>query len=846
MRRLWLLTLVALGCNERPTPSTPTLSDAPLAQPSLNMSAKGAKIIRLTAMLDQAEFDLSGDHSPGADQPQKWVLDDWRSRGTPTTRIWHHSMPIPMDQRAYSQAPDGLEFRVMGESITYQSDISNDAQVSPAASAEGRWAIRGGRLLYVGPHRIEETQAVLVDATAGGALIRMDFAKAGLAAADFVPVMVEKKLLTRRALLLPPPASVRFPISMPQGAQMKFSVGIDGSTGAGPDTGAGFEVRVNNQHVWSGSATADDAWSDHSVDLAQFGGQEVTVELRTSVLESPDHAFAVFADPKIVGSGSLTGPSRIIVIGLDTLRRDHVGTHGGPASLTPGLDEIAAQSIVFDEAWTPAPRTRPSFRSASTGRWPLAAISAPTLGEIFSTNGWSTAGFVANVQLSPRLGFADGFDLWDYNNMSDGDKQVDRALDWLTEHRTEDAFVFLHMMDPHIFYEAPGSFKDSFTAPFDREGLAERYNRWDILRRMKADRLSDNQKRWIKGRYMGEIAFMDQELLRLVKAIDELPGDTTIVFHNDHGEEFWEHQGFEHNHSLYNELVAAVLWVRPPHGWGGGPHRIHHPVSLVDIAPTMVGAAGLDPDKVPDFDGLDLGPFLSPDQPEKVDSLGHQLEERPLPLGHMMFNKEQWGVVYRDQKYIVHTGSGDQELYDLKKDPQENNNLAADLDTTDIQGALTQAHNWPIVTGWRLAFGKLPEVITLQFKRPVGRTFILDPEVLRERRANLEWGEKPPYTADDVATVTVSEDRTEIVLTPGQKGSGVLFIEGLTVEDRGMAKCSIGFSNLRPKSRSSMCSIRTTLTIGPLLLQQDTESDHLNSSPETQTVEALRSLGYLD
>jgi arylsulfatase A-like enzyme len=846
MRRFWFLTLIALGCDDENSPRSATLADAPLAQPSIDLGAKGARVIRLATMLDQAELDLSGGHSPGADQPREWVLNDWRSRGTPTTRIWHHSLPTTMDQRSYSRAPEGLEFRVMGEPVTYQADLVQNDKVKPIASAEGRWEIKGGRILYVGPHRMEETRGVLIDATVREALTRMDFAKAGLAATDFVPLVVEKQHLTRRALLLPPPASARFPVQVPEGARLQFSVGIDGSTGKGPDSQAGFEVRVNDQQVWSGSASTLDAWSDHSVDLTQFGGQEVTLELRTTVIESPDHAFAVFADPKIVGNGTSSGPSRIVVIGLDTLRRDHVGTHGGPPSISPGLDEIAAQSIVFDEAWTPAPRTRPSFRSATTGRWPLAAINAPTLGEIFSENGWSTAGFVANVQLSPRLGFAEGFDLWDYNNMSDGDKQVDRALDWLNEHSTEDAFVFLHMMDPHIFYEAPGSFKDRFTSPFDREGLADRYNRWDINRRMKADRLSDNQKRWIQGRYMGEIAFMDQEILRLVKAIDEMPGDTTIVFHNDHGEEFWEHQGFEHNHSLYSELVSAVLWVRPPRGWGGGPHRVQHPVSLVDIAPTLAGIAGLDEDKTPDFDGLDLGPFLTADRAGEADALGLRLEERPLPLGHLMFNKEQWGVVYRDQKYILHTGSGEQELYDLKQDPGEQNNLAATTDTSDMQGALTQAHDWPMITGWHLAFNRLPETTTLQFRRPVGRAFILDPEVLRERRANLEWGETPPYTAEDVATVAVSEDRKQVVLNPGQRASGVLFIEGLAEDDRGIAKCSIGSSNLWPKGRSSMCSRRATLTIGPLLLQQDHESDRLRPSPETETIDALRSLGYMD
>ena len=271
--------------------------------------------------------------------------------------------------------------------------------------------------------------------------------------------------------------------------------------------------------------------------------------------------------------------------------------------------------------------------------------------------GFATGGFVANIQLAPHLGFADGFDLWSYDNMGDADVQVDRTLKWLQARENEDSFVFLHVMDPHVFYHAPEPWKDRFTDPTQQEGLKEKFNRWQILNLDKKGNLSSAQKQWIEGRYDGEIAFMDHHLARLVRTVDAMPGQTLWVFHTDHGEEFFEHDSFEHNHSLYSELMRAMFWIRPPGGWGGGPHRISHPVSLVDIAPTIFATAGVPDAMLPPMDGVDLSPFVFRDQSQDKEALAEQLEDRPLPIGHMMYNPEQWGVIFRDQKYIIETGT---------------------------------------------------------------------------------------------------------------------------------------------------------------------------------------------
>lgn len=843
MRRLGLLIWLCVSCGDASSPTT--LPPAPLQQPTLSMQAKGAPVLHLSRMLSDAEFSLSTGHAPDANQPKQWSLSSWTNLPIQGIAFWHHDVPFIMSQRSFAQQPEGISLQIAGKTLQYKPGLLHAENVDPIDVEEGRWEIRAGRIIVVGPNSPEDLETVLIDTAINTVLARKDFGSANMPAVEFASTTIEKGLQTRRSILLPPPAVASFTVTVPPQARLTFGIGVESVEHDKSPAKSRFQIAINGDAVFDTVASSADEWADHAVDLSAHAGSNVTVELKTLVEGSARHAFAAFSAPKIVGALPKDGPSRVVVVGLDTLRKDHVGVHGYKRPVSPGMDAIASQSIVFEEAWTPAPRTRPSFRSATTGRWPLSAVNAPTLGEIFSINGWSTAGFVANVQLAPRLGFADGFDHWSYDNMADGDLQVDRTLEWLNNRPEEDAFVFLHMMDPHIFYEAPEPFLDRYTDDYDNEGLRDRYNRWDIDKRLKSGRLSDTQQEWIKARYDGEISFMDRELVRLITGLDALPGDTTVVFHTDHGEEFWDHGGFEHNHSLYNELVAAILWVRPPRGWGGGPHRIQSPVSLIDIAPTVASLATLDPSTF-EFEGIDLSPFISADRKNRAESLSQSLEQRPLPLGHMMFNKEQWGVVHNDTKYILHTASGTQEMYDLSNDSAETINLAETESTIDMQGALSQATGWPVLSGWRLQFSQLPHETTISFKKPVGRTFVLDPEVGRMRRANLEWGEVPPVSADDVGTISVNEERTKVTIDPGEHPSGILFIEGLGTSDKAMANCKIGGSNVRPNGGASLCSRRATLTVGPLLLQQENESGNLRDSPEEQTVQALRSLGYLD
>ena len=177
-----------------------------------------------------------------------------------------------------------------------------------------------------------------------------------------------------------------------------------------------LEVTVGGVTKEAGRTTlsgASEGFNKWSVKLSKWAGQEVTLRLRTDAGKTDVFDYFFVGAPSVSGDAAQP-PRRIVVIGLDTTRPDHFSYFGYPRATTPDFDEVLRQSVVFPNAWTSAPRTRPSFRSA-TGRNPLDAVGAKNIGMVLSEHGFATAGFAANVHLQPRFDFSDGFDDWTYS-----------------------------------------------------------------------------------------------------------------------------------------------------------------------------------------------------------------------------------------------------------------------------------------------------------------------------------------------------------------------------------------------------------------------------------------------
>jgi len=789
--------------------------------------------LRLVEVLDEAQIEPGPLVLPaGAALDGSFRLaSGWEQ--VPGTRVWTRPSPLRLAHDHYREEPPGVSLLAEdGRPLPWSPGLAD------GGTQTGGWEYVEGALYLAAARDPGEKPPTLRSSAAAAELARLDPARSGLPPAAHVRHTLTLGSMTRDSLMLSPGGSLQFTLALPAGApRLRFGLGqvdprILGWTGE-----AALRIELDGHEIFTATAATGAPFTEHSVDLSPWAGQTLTLRLEADPKGDPTGDLLALGTPEITNAQAPADEAdRIVVIGLDTLRVDHLSGAGYRRDTSPHLDALAAQSTVFSHTWTVAPRTRPAFRSIFTGRWPLPALTAPNMAETFAAAGWSTAGFVANVHLIPRLGFADGYRWWEYEDSVPAAHQVDRTLSWLTDHAAEDALVFVHFMDPHVFYLPPEPYKDRYTAGLATTDLPERYNRW-LVRRWEAEgRLTADHKALIEARYDAEIAYLDAQIGRLLAALNALPGRTTVVVTTDHGEEFWEHGQFEHNHTLHEELVRALLWVRTPDKVG---RTLSAPASLVDIAPTLLELAGLPP--LAEVDGQSLAPFVQRGADPVLEA---RLRERPLPLGHMMFAPEHWGVVSAGHKYILHTVSGEEQLYNLTTDPAEATDLAATADLAPFRAALSTATGWPVGPGWRIHLKGATSPFRLRFDRPV-QAFLLDPEAAQDRRANLEWGEIPPVLPADVGRVQLSEEGRALTFVPGPKGEGTLALLGLPPEAEVTVQQERGVGPLRP-GRVELGGAKADVVPGTLILPQDTEARRLAAQHDPEAIEALRALGYVE
>ncbi|MFZ5481191.1 MAG: sulfatase [Myxococcota bacterium] len=820
-----------LACGDDKAPALPGRAEArvELGTPS------GSLVWRGMDALAQAEIALPEAAAAPRTDGRFELVDGWTktSRRVGRLRVFTRALPFPSDMPKPNYAPMGARLFHGGDEIPYV----NDADDLRGAG----WYVDGGKMKVLSledpaewspPPRLEVPELAAAVARRDGG--------AGTALERVVTEVTNDKV-TREGMHLPAGGCATFSVDVPKDATLEFGlVPLPDPLGqASAEPAVRAIVRAGDTVVHDSTVEATHAWRHVDEPLAEGKATRLSF---CAEAEGPGHV--VFTNP-VVRAKPTRPPRRVVLIGIDTLRRDALGVYGYERDTSPALDRWADQMVVFDDAYAPAPRTRPSFRTALTGRYPLEAVRAPTLAERLRPLGFRTGGIVANVHLVPRFGFNDGFETWHYDNGAKAEEQVDRALAWLDRHADEDGFLFLHLMDPHTWYNAPAPYGDKFQTGSRPKGVPEVFDRWQIWQTMKRPGFGDEQKRWVRAAYDGEVAYMTDQLARLFAKLDALPGETLTIVHSDHGEEFWDHDGYEHNHSLYGELVRAVLLIRPPGGWTGGPHRVDAPVGLHDIVPTVLDAVDAPQERV---DGTSLLPYAHAPRFHEREALTATLRDRPLWLGHLMFDTERWGVVWGGAKYVLHTWSGREELYDLEADPGETRDLAADEPErlAGLREALERVSGWPVRPGWRLEpDGARLVPFRLEFEGPIEAAGFLDPEAARKTRSNLEWGEKPPLTVDDLGTVRLSADRrvASVTLRTAAREK-VLYVTCAGPCPAGKVVSAEGEAPLA-KGRITLGSLAIRATPGTVQRQLETEEDVLGT-PESSQLEALELLGYVE
>ncbi len=381
-----------------------------------------------------------------------------------------------------------------------------------------------------------------------------------------------------------------------------------------------------------------------------------------------------------------TAPN-VILLTVDTLRADHLGSYGYSRKTAPFFDSLAEQGVLFERAYSTSSWTVPAVVSLVTGRSPSVhgiifgaardnriieqqpiPMTLPTLPEMLHDLGYTTFGLTSNGHLLAPLGFARGFDQYECLGFADAVELEVVFEQWFEKiNNSEPYFLWLHFLDPHAPYRVQEPYFTEIWGKKKRHNalLGESAARnYDVL---NLDRQSD-EVAFIQALYDSEIRRVD-EIARTV--LSRLTGqrNTLTIFSSDHGEEFLDHGRFGHGRTLYEESVRVPLVVVLPDGRHAG-RRIQTPVSLLDVIPSMADVLGVHWGTV--VDGQSWMPLLSN---------GPVATNRDLFLS-LSRGRELRAVVSDSWKFVYDLNDPKMnELFELDTDPHELTNRQDDDST---------------------------------------------------------------------------------------------------------------------------------------------------------------------
>lgn len=388
----------------------------------------------------------------------------------------------------------------------------------------------------------------------------------------------------------------------------------------------------------------------------------------------------------------------VILIAVDTLRADHLSLYGYPKNTSPNLDEFAKGARVYQNFYSNAPWTLPSFATMFTSDYPqnlrmqipsdVLLDKFTTIAEVLSRNGYKTVGFnSANFVSKPR-GFSSGFDSFNSfetdNKLQDIDLIIPEATGWLRGNEKEKFFMFLQTFQIHSPYCPPEAF-DQFKGDYsgdlnciDSKTIEKNNDGENVLGKEDLERF--------KSLYDGEILFTDYYLGKFFDTLWEsgLDKKTIVIILGDHGEEFGE-RGFWgiHSYSLYKELLNVPLIIKAPFLTAG---REEKTASIVDIAPTILDFVGIK--KPAAFRGKPIRKISDSDivYSETRSNIKSIIEDKDSPDflsdGLQIKPRENFlppfkeGIISNGWKIIFDYNHVRVELYNLESDPFEKNNLA--------------------------------------------------------------------------------------------------------------------------------------------------------------------------
>lgn len=415
-----------------------------------------------------------------------------------------------------------------------------------------------------------------------------------------------------------------------------------------------------------------------------LGGGAASVLLDLTVRTKPVPTMA----------GTAQGPSVILII-ADTLRADYVGAYGSTETKTPAMDRLADDGVVFENAFSNSTWTRPSVATILTSLYPsshkvmhkidLLPEGVTTIAETMKDAGYRTVGYVTNINVAPSFHFEQGFEEYYYLSpefffgasdsasklsfysvlrllrerflssskwvqyyYQDGQTVNASALPWLERNGEGPFFTLIHYMDPHDPY---------FEIPYNGVAVA----------RVDTPHPDPSQRDRLIELYASNVEYLDRFIGNLLEGL-EASGqyeDTVIALVADHGEEFYEHQGWWHGTTLYDEESRVPFLVKLAGNARAGT-RVKEAAQLLDLSPTLAAAAKVEAPGA--WQGRDL--FSDAKAPEAL----FQEEDHEGNVLHSI-RTDRWKLIVANEGNP--RGLEPVELYEIQADPKETTNVAA-------------------------------------------------------------------------------------------------------------------------------------------------------------------------
>lgn len=456
-------------------------------------------------------------------------------------------------------------------------------------------------------------------------------------------------------------------------------------------------------------------WNSFSIDLSIFEGS-ISLDFLTefapgaSASGNAGAALGLFSAPVILQYAPRKRPN-IILVSLDTLRAMNLAPYGYERDTAPFMtDFFTTKGQIVERAYSPAADTLYGHTAMLYGREAPAVLrkitknriqhvaGAAPLADALRAAGYRTVAFTENANVAADWGFSRGFEIYDEEKSIGSEpgkgsfirQTFDRGIEWMSRHRDQQLFVFLHTYEVHNPYEPPNSLAQLYPTPTDAGAPRRDLDLYDR-----------------------EIRYTDGEMQRLVGKLEEfgLLDNSILIVTSDHGEEFGEHGGRYHNARLWEEILRVPLFIHAPGILPGGTRRAG-PVTLQDIYPTLCELLAIDcPEHL---DGRSVAEHLRKGTPVEAGSF--VAESR----GTLRFTYEgldpNWtppanAVV--DLPWKLHRtlvdGKHSYELFNLVDDPQERANRYGQPNTpsarlravVDEYEALAEQQKAAMVTKYR-------------------------------------------------------------------------------------------------------------------------------------------------